>query len=165
MDLFMKKKTQKFFNILLKFHSFIVISFIVSYESLIRPSFESVLLFKNLCSRAIFGKVITSHPSQKLPTEKSKEYCRNKCLTENRNHIENVLCVFLRVENTLKTCSNCIYKTLQNSLPEVFLKKGVLKICSKFTRKHLCRSAISSLQIRCIFSENLFLRTSLEGCF
>ena len=31
----------------------------------------------------------------------------------------------------------------RSSRPEVFLRKGVLKICSKFTREHPCRSAIS----------------------
>ena len=31
----------------------------------------------------------------------------------------------------------------RRSRPEVFLEKGVLKICSKFTGEHLCRSAIS----------------------
>ena len=31
----------------------------------------------------------------------------------------------------------------KSSRPEVFLGKGVLKICSKFTRDHPCRSAIS----------------------
>ena len=31
----------------------------------------------------------------------------------------------------------------RNSHPEVFLRKGVLKICSKFTRGHTFRSAIS----------------------
>ena len=31
----------------------------------------------------------------------------------------------------------------RSSRPEVFLGKGVLKICSKFTGKHPCRSAIS----------------------
>ena len=30
-----------------------------------------------------------------------------------------------------------------SSRPEVFLEKGVLKICSKFTGKHPCWSAIS----------------------
>ena len=30
-----------------------------------------------------------------------------------------------------------------SSLSEVFLKNGVLKICSKFTVEHLCRSVIS----------------------
>ena len=40
----------------------------------------------------------------------------------------------------------------RSSLPEVFLVKGVLKICSKFTGEH-------------IFLEHLFLRTPLGGCF
>ena len=31
----------------------------------------------------------------------------------------------------------------RGSRPEVFLGKGVLKICSKFTEEHSCRSAIS----------------------
>ena len=59
--------------------------------------------------------------------------------------------------------------------------KVVLKVCSKFTGKHPCRSAISItlqsnfieitlrhgvlLQIYCIFSEHLFLKTILSGCF
>ena len=30
-----------------------------------------------------------------------------------------------------------------NSCPEVFLRRGVLKICSKFTGEHPCRSTIS----------------------
>ena len=40
-----------------------------------------------------------------------------------------------------------IIGTLQTSylyfIPEVFLLKGVLKICSKFTGEHPCRSVIS----------------------
>ena len=35
------------------------------------------------------------------------------------------------------------FKILRSSPPEVFLGKGVLKICSKFTGAHPCRSAIS----------------------
>ena len=34
-------------------------------------------------------------------------------------------------------------KSLSGSGPEVFLGKGVLRICSKFTGEHLCRSVIS----------------------
>ena len=34
-------------------------------------------------------------------------------------------------------------KTLQKQPSEVLLRKGVLKICSKFTREHPCRSVIS----------------------
>ena len=75
---------------------------------------------------------------------------------------------------------NCVELTIfifgnrfRSSLPEVFLGKGFLKICSKFTEEHPCRSAISItllgmgvlLYICCIFSEQLFLRTPLGGCF
>ena len=31
----------------------------------------------------------------------------------------------------------------RSSLPEVFLRKGVMKICRKFTGEHSCRSVIS----------------------
>ena len=38
---------------------------------------------------------------------------------------------------------------VRSSCPEVFLKKGVLKMCSKFTGVHQCRSVISiKLQIK-----------------
>ena len=41
----------------------------------------------------------------------------------------------------------------RHSLPDVFLGKGVLKICSKFTGKHPCQSAISiNLQSNVFFS-------------
>ena len=43
----------------------------------------------------------------------------------------------------------------RSNLSEVLLRKGVLKICNKFTGEHPCY----------IFSEHLFLRTPLEGCF
>ena len=67
---------------------------------------------------------------------------------------------------------------LRSSHPEVFFEKGVLKICSKFTGEHPCRSSICFatllklqfgmgvfLQIGCIFSEHLYLRTPLQGYF
>ena len=54
-------------------------------------------------------------------------------------------------------------KSFRSSRPEVFLVKGVLKICSKFTGEHPCRNvisrklqAISHLVILCNFST--FLR-------
>ena len=68
----------------------------------------------------------------------------------------------------------------RSSPPEVFLRKVVLKICIEFAAGHSYRSAISiklqsnfieiALQHGCslvnfIFSEHLFLRTPLEGCF
>ena len=36
----------------------------------------------------------------------------------------------------------------RSSTPEVFLGKGALKICSKFTGKHPCRSEISKILLR-----------------
>ena len=45
----------------------------------------------------------------------------------------------------------------RSSHPEVFLEKGVLKICSKFTGEHPCRSAIS------IKLESNW--KALDGCF
>ena len=64
----------------------------------------------------------------------------------------------------------CTVVSLHKQPPEVFLVTGVLKICSKFTGKHPCRSAISK-QIfwnhtsAFLFSEYLFLRTPLSDCF
>ena len=69
----------------------------------------------------------------------------------------------------------------RSSQPEVFLGKGVLKICSKFTGEHPCRSAIS-IKLLSNFIEitlrhgrspvillhifrTLFLWTPLAGCF
>ena len=55
----------------------------------------------------------------------------------------------------------------RSSRPEVFLRRRVLKICSKFTGEHPCRSwnRTSAWVFPCIFSEHFFLRTPLEGCF
>ena len=61
----------------------------------------------------------------------------------------------------------------RSSHPEVFLGKGVLKICSKFTGEHPCQSAIS-IKLICNFMEItlrhgcspvFFLRTPLGGRF
>ena len=54
----------------------------------------------------------------------------------------------------------------RSSRPEVFLGKGVLKICSKFTEEHPCRSAIS-MKMQSSFPKNtsgwlLLTRTSLS---
>ena len=46
----------------------------------------------------------------------------------------------------------------------VFLGKGVLKICSKFTGEHPCKSVISIKLLCYIFSDHLFIRTLMEGC-
>ena len=39
--------------------------------------------------------------------------------------------------------SSALRNIYRSSHPEVFLRRGVLKICSKFTREHPCQSAIS----------------------
>ena len=44
------------------------------------------------------------------------------------------------------------WKKNRSCRPEVFLGKGVLKICSKCTGEHLCRSAIS-VKLLCNFTE------------
>ena len=53
-----------------------------------------------------------------------------------------------------------MYWKFRSSYPEVYLEKGVLKICSKFTREHPCRSAIS-IKLLCnfIYLINLFFST------
>ena len=58
----------------------------------------------------------------------------------------------------------------RSSCPEMFLRKGVLKICSKFTGEHSCRSVISIkllgmgflLKSCWIFLDNVFLRTTAQ---
>ena len=52
------------------------------------------------------------------------------------------------------------HKICRSSLPEVFLRKGVLKSCSKFTGEHQCRNVIS-IKLLCNFIE-ITLR---YGCF
>ena len=55
----------------------------------------------------------------------------------------------------------------------MFLRKGVLKICNKFTGENPCRIVIAvklfrmvvCLLLCSIFSEKLFLRAPQDGCF
>ena len=78
--------------------------------------------------------------------------------------------------------ANHCTKIINRSSPlEAFLGKGVLKICSKFTKENPCRIGIS-IDLFCNFieialryggspvnllqfSEHLFLKTTLEGWF
>ena len=68
-----------------------------------------------------------------------------------------------RIQSLLKGC------LIRSSHPEVFLVKGVLKICSKFIgQATLLKSHFGIgvlLYIYRIFSEPLLLRTHLDGCF
>ena len=53
------------------------------------------------------------------------------------------------------------------SRPGVLLRKDVLKICNKFKatllKSHFGMDIV--LLICCVFSEQLFIRTTLDGCF
>ena len=51
--------------------------------------------------------------------------------------------VFNRILSVVSTRSQILLPNYRSSRPEVFLRKGVLKICSKFTGEHPCRSLIS----------------------
>ena len=55
-----------------------------------------------------------------------------------------------------------VFGPLRNSRPEVLLEKGVLKICSKFTREHPCRSAISIKLLYLILHDNINVRRHLN---
>ena len=47
----------------------------------------------------------------------------------------------------------CTLQEFRSNPPEVFLGKGVLKICSKFTGEHPCRSA-TSIKLQSNFNES-----------
>ena len=47
---------------------------------------------------------------------------------------------------------DCTSSTARDSPPDVLLGKGVLKLCSKFTGEHPCRSVIS-IKLLCNFIE------------
>ena len=51
--------------------------------------------------------------------------------------------IYLNFEQISHLVLVFLLSTFTSSHPEVFLIKGVLKICSKFTGEHPCRSAIS----------------------
>ena len=48
-------------------------------------------------------------------------------------------------------------QSFRSSHPELFLGKGVLKICSKFTEEHSCRSVTSANLLKSIFGTGILL--------
>ena len=62
----------------------------------------------------------------------------------------------LKSESKIQLVSCLVMKNIyRSSYPEVFLRKGVLKICSKFTGEHPYRSAISiKLQSNFVYSDS-----------
>ena len=79
-------------------------------------------------------------------------------------------------QNAVVRLTSTYFRSIHPGVQPHLLKKVVLKICSKFTGEHPCRSVISIklksrfgmvalLYICCRFSEHLFLRTPLKSCF
>ena len=91
------------------------------------------------------------------------------------NHLRPDFLVMIKLSENVLHCSSCVkFETEvpvisdRSSRPEVLLGKGVLKICSAFTGEHPCWSVVSiKLQKKncCLFSEHIFLRAPLDGCF
>ena len=74
--------------------------------------------------------------------------------------IQNDNTIYFFVKSTDKVTNNlesdlASIKPFRSSPPEVFLGKGVLKICNKFTEEHPCRSVIS-IKLLCNFIEITF---------
>ena len=66
---------------------------------------------------------------------------------------------FVKVSNNDVAPYSNTFSTIKSSYPEVFIGKSALKICSKFTGEHPCRSAIS------IKLQSNFIRiTFWHGC-
>ena len=71
------------------------------------------------------------------------------CLYLRLSAIMNLIFRTVRLENFMTSCRDKLYhhhasnKINSSSPPEVFLGKGVLKICIKFTGEHSCQSVIS----------------------
>ena len=83
----------------------------------------------------------------------------------NLNNTENSLLfqgpfLWNRLSGVLKNPkTTSLFKKIRSSRPEVFLRKGVLKICSKFTGEYPCWSVIS------IILQNNFIEIALcHGC-
>ena len=53
------------------------------------------------------------------------------------------ICISVPLNQLMQTFSEDLDWTFRGSHPEMFIGKNVLKICSKFTEEHPCRSVIS----------------------
>ena len=71
-------------------------------------------------------------------------------------HVSNELITYFEAEINI---FNTYFSNYRGSHPEVFLGKGCLKICSKFTKEYPCRSVIS------IHLQSIFIEITLwHGC-
>ena len=73
-------------------------------------------------------------------------------LNMGRSNLENKTNQKLKRERKLINITEKYSITNRSSRPEVFLGKGILKICSKFTGEHSCRSVIP-IQLQSNFME------------
>ena len=62
-----------------------------------------------------------------------------KCINLRSNHLQTIQSIFTTKRPYLKVNK---VKQCRSNPPEVFLGKGVLKICSKFIGEHPCQSAL-----------------------
>ena len=74
--------------------------------------------------------------------------------------VHTIVYILLQIYSYGFSFSSAIIRKARGSRPEVFLRKGVLKICSKFTGEHPCWSVVS------IKLERNFTEIALQhGCF
>ena len=117
---------------------------------------QKLILWKNQVTSQFFCKqlVIKKRQHLRLPL---LVRCDQLCLSSNQ--IAGVFdhqYLWKDLIDLLDFCLQAIIKRRYRSTPsELFLGKGALKICRKFTGEHPC----------CIFSEHLFLGAPLGGCF
>ena len=101
-----------------------------------------------------------------MPISDNKQKCSATSLP-NINHIGSSNQI-LRWEKGWGVMLDLLYesnmKNIRSSHSHVFIVKDVLKMSSKFTGGHPCRSVIL-IKLKSNFSEQLFLRTTLGGCF
>ena len=115
------------------------------YTFLKKANFQHILLFLNGCKQTfhIYHIYHFAHIS------KSKR-CFNVKSPTYYFHIKTntmadfQICISVPLINQL-TFRNYIFHVSRRSHPQVLLGRVVLKICSKFTREHPCRSAICVL--------------------
>ena len=87
---------------------------------------------------------MSSFLSPVAPTFQRMSSSKNKrSLVHNALHIVVLSAVKDKKTDPQKEFLQRFVLNLRSSPPEVFLGKGVLNICSKFTGKHPCRTAIS----------------------
>ena len=76
--------------------------------------------------------------------------CRNRLKLAKKPQERHQLTQSFNFEHSQQIC--LMLSLFRHSPPEVFLGKGVLKICNNFTREHPCRSVIS-IKLLCSFIE------------